>query len=91
MSIQSLSDLRKSIKPLGFKIKTEKMSWGKHVTYVHAETNQELNFNVCDNQTSERWTPLIEHLQAHREDVVALKNSEGIYGLQQFQQPTAIA
>jgi hypothetical protein len=89
MLIQSLSDLRKSIKPLGFKIKTELMSWGRHGTFVHIESGQELTFNVCNKQTADRWESLFWFLQARRDEVVALKESEGIYGLQQFK-PLAV-
>jgi hypothetical protein len=84
MSIQSLSDLRKSIKPLGFKIKTKKMSWGQHANYVHIESNQELNFNVCDKPTADRWAPCIQFLRDHRDEVIALKETERLYGLQEF-------
>ncbi len=88
--IKSLSDLRKELKELGFKIKTERMSWGRHATYVHTATGEGFMFNVCDKQTFDRWAPLCKFLRDHRDEVIALKETEGLFGLQQFKDPSLL-
>jgi hypothetical protein len=77
---KELKELRKELKPLGFKIKTESLSWGRHATYVHVESGEELTFNVATQEQVERWKPLHDHLATIPEDAILVDKGEKIYG-----------
>lgn len=76
MTITTVSELRKVIKPLGFTVKTKTNSYGKTVTYVHINSKQELGFNVFTPELLERWKPLFDCLGE-----IDFKFNEKIYGL----------
>lgn len=79
--MESLADIRKAIKPLGFSVKTKSTSFGKHATYIHKESGQELTFNVFSPELLERWRPLIEWGKAHSKEIDAIRKEESIVGL----------
>ena len=58
----TLKELRKAIKPMGYKIKTKMVSWGRHLTYVHIENGKELTGNVFNSETIKPWQPLFDYL-----------------------------
>ncbi len=60
-----LSDLRKLVKPLGYKVKTKALNFGRTVTYVHIETGAELTGNVFTTDTIKRWQALFDVLAKH--------------------------
>jgi len=60
---KELQELRREIKPLGYKLKTKALSWGRHLTYVHIESKEEFTFNVyASKEQLERWAPLVDYL-----------------------------
>lgn len=75
-----LKELRKQIKPLGYKVKTQSLSWGRHATYVHIESGEELTFNVATEEQVKRWKPLHDFLASVPEDTELFDGEEKIYG-----------
>ena len=76
-----LKELRKAIKPLGYKIKTQSLSWGRHATYVHAESGEELTFNVVTSREQmQRWQPLFGYLETIPSGTLLVNNEEKVYG-----------
>ena len=72
-----LKELRKIIKPLGFKVKTQTFTWGRHATYIHTESGEELTCNVYTDEQQKRWKPLHEALK----DVTKVYDGDSrIYG-----------
>ena len=72
-----LKQLRKEIKPLGFKVLTESLSWGRLATFVHIESGEKLTFNVATQQQIDRWKPLHDYLKNVKE---VRDGNEKIYG-----------
>ena len=79
--IESLQDLRKAIAPLGYKIKTKRLSWGPNATFVRTSDGAELTYNVFTPETLAIWTPLFDFLREHSDEVVSIHKNEGVYGL----------
>ena len=77
----SLKDVRKAIKPMGFKVKTKSLSWGKHATYVHIETGEELTFNCASPDTWIKWKPLSDWRKANNEALKVVRVNEDCRGL----------
>jgi len=76
-----LKELREKIKPLGFKIKTKGLSWGRHLTYVHVESGEELTFNILTEEQAKRWKPLYDYLKTIPEnEILQAKYGERIFG-----------
>ena len=73
-----LNELRKALKPLGFKLKTQTLSFGRVATFIHAETSQELSFNVFSPQLLERWNPLFKLLEGKTSELEAIKEEEDL-------------
>jgi hypothetical protein len=53
----SLADIRKAIKPMGFKLKTESMTWGRACTYIHIATGDEVTMMAVSSQ-GVLWKPI---------------------------------
>ncbi len=79
--MKTLNDIRTAIKPLGFNVKTKSFSWGKSAIYVHAETGQELNFNVFTPETLARWLPLTTWRSLNKDALKGVRENTGIIGL----------
>lgn len=79
--METLSQLRAAVKKLGFKIKTESFSWGRHAIYVHAESGRPLAHNVFTAEELERWNPLFTFIREHKETVKKIGEEEGVKGL----------
>ena len=79
--MKTIAELRKAIKPLGFKVKTKQLSWGPHATYVHIASGQELTFNVFTPELLERWKPLFDWRDAHGDALNDLYTNTGVVGL----------
>ena len=77
---KQLKELRKEVKPLGFKIKTEMFSWGRHLTYIHIKTGEELVFNVACPAQMERWRPLHEYLNTIPKGTIVEWDEEKVIG-----------
>lgn len=82
--MKTLSDLRKAIKPLGYKIKTQSLSFGRYATLVHVETNDALTYNVFNAETLARWQPAFDFFKANAEAIDSIAESEEIKGFKRF-------
>jgi len=72
--------LRKELRAIGFKVKTESLSWGKHATFTDMEGNDYPSLFFSDAERN-KWNPLRHHLDTHREELCSVKEEEGIMGL----------
>ena len=81
MELKTISDVRCEIKKLGFKVKTKSLSWGKHATYFHIESNQELNFSVFTPELLKIWKPLLEWKKENRDSLKVVRENEDCKGL----------
>lgn len=59
----TIKELRKKLKPLGYTVRSKKLSWGRHITYVHVETGEGHVMSVFTPEQLERWTPLHDFLR----------------------------
>ena len=73
-----LTDLRKALKPLGFKVKTKSMSHGRHATITNLAGDRELTGNVFHGDQVEYWKPAIDLC---RESFPITCDSDKVYGL----------
>ena len=78
--MKTLNELRKALKPLGYKVSTKSLSHGKHATY-HTLDGQSLTGNVFTPESLKTWRPLFDWLKEHDADIQELREYEGIYGL----------
>jgi hypothetical protein len=78
--LESLADIRKSLKPLGFTVKTKKLSWGRHATYVRISDKAEMPM-MFTAETLEEWKPLIAWRKDYRDDLKQVRNNEDCLGL----------
>lgn len=80
--IQNLKDLRAAIRPLGYGIKTKRLSWGPHATFfLLADESHALTYDVFTPELLRLWTPLFDFLREHSEAIGRIRKIEGIYGL----------
>lgn len=77
---KELKELRRELKKLGYKVKTQSLSWGRHATYIHVESGEELTFNVAAEEQVKRWKPLHDYLAGVPKDMKLEDNGERIYG-----------
>ena len=77
----SLTTLRKEIRKLGFKLKTESTSFGTLATYIHIESNQALTFNCAPKSTWEKWEALRDFCTKQKEMLSQIQTKEQITGL----------
>ena len=55
-----VSELRKVLKPLGFKVKVQSLSHGRHATITDLTGNRKLVGNVFTAETLAFWGPAID-------------------------------
>ena len=78
-----LSELRKDVKALGFKVKTQRFSFGRYITYIHTKTGLSTAGNVFDQDGYKIMKPLWDYLQANKENILTIAENEGekLYGI----------
>lgn len=80
--MQTINDLRKELKPLGFTVAIESQSYGKHAIYRHIATKEQLTFNVFTPDRLAVWGPLIEWREKNKDRLKLVSMYSGkIYGL----------
>ena len=79
--MNTLNDLRKIIKPLGFTVKTRSLSWGQHATYVRLVDKAELTGNVFTPETLAQWKPILDFRRDNRAALQSLREATGVIGL----------
>ena len=79
----TLSELRKDVKALGFKVKTSRNSMGRFVTYEHPETGLTTDGNVWCEESLAIMKPLFDYLQSNKEKILTIAENEGekLYGI----------
>ena len=73
-----VSELRKVLKPLGFKVKVQSLSYGKHATITDLTGNRKLTGNVFTAETLLFWKPAIEVCRAAGQ---VTSDTDKVYGL----------
>jgi len=79
--METLNDVRKAIKPLGFTVSTQKHSFGTSATYKHVESGEKLTYNVMNEERQKRWSPLVQWAKSNADSLKALQSKESISGL----------
>ncbi len=79
--MRTLLDVRRAIKPLGYKLKTKSVSWGRAATYIDIETGAELSFNAGNSAQWEKWIKINNWRKDHRTELKAVREYEGCIGL----------
>jgi hypothetical protein len=79
--METLADVRKAIKPLGFTFNTKSLSWGLHATYKHIDTGDKLTFNVAPPETWNQWKPLLDWRKENKEQLKVVRENEDCRGL----------
>lgn len=82
--MKTINDLRKALKPIGYKIKTKSLSFGRYATLVHVETGDELTYNVFTAETLARWQPAFDFFKANAEAIETIAETEEITGFKRF-------
>lgn len=78
--MQTINELRKALKPLGFTVKTKAYSHGTHATYESLDGNK-LTYDVFTQETMPIWKKLFIWKEEHRNALKALRENTGIIGL----------
>jgi hypothetical protein len=78
----TLNQLRKELKQIGFQVKTETLSWGKHASIIHIESGLRVSSGgVYSKEQAESFQVFHEFKEKHLQDFKNIKESEGIIGL----------
>lgn len=77
---ETLASIRKDLRKIGYKVKTESLSWGRHATFTDAEGYSYPSLFFSD-EDRKKWQPLRDYLDTHVEELREIKKHEGIYGL----------
>lgn len=77
--METLTQARKELKKIGFKIKTETLSWGKHASYE--DNLGERMPSIFDKQSLSYWQPLIDWRNNSKDELKSIAKAEGIIGL----------
>lgn len=80
VSNMTISDLRKELKAIGFKVKLTSMSFGKHAVYCNAD-GIEMPSIFFGESARQSWIKLIEYREVNRERLKELGKSNQIIGL----------
>ena len=80
--MKTLRELRAAIKPLGFNVKTKQMSWGPHAVFTALDGTEMLG--TVHVGKPDLWTPLLDYLRDHAEDIQELWLETGMYGIRKF-------
>ena len=77
----TLADLRRALKPLGYGLRTKRLSWGPNTTFYRLSDGHELTYDVFTPETLAIWTPLFDWLRAHEAEMKTIHKNEGVFGL----------
>jgi len=75
-----LTELRKELKAIGFKVKTESLSFGKYATFTDMN-GKSLPSIFFGEEHRQVWLPLIEYRTNNNARLVELTKSDYICGL----------
>jgi hypothetical protein len=78
----TLNQLRKELKKIGFKLKIETLSWGRHANIIHEESGLRVcSAGVYSKEQAESFQVFHEFKEKHLQHFKDIKESEGIVGL----------
>lgn len=77
--MQTLNEVRKALKKIGFKLKIETLSWGRHASYV--DSLGERMPQIFDKESLSYWQPLIDFRNTHKDELKAIAKEERIIAL----------
>ena len=84
-TMETVKDLRRELKGIGFKVSIRSYSHGPHATFIHTESEEKLTFNVFTPEQRKRWKPFFEWQHQHMEELRHIAINEyadcRIYGL----------
>ena len=75
-----LSELRKELKAIGFKVKIESLSFGKYATFTNMDGHTMPSIFFGEEHRL-KWFPLIDYRTVNHERLVELTKSDYICGL----------
>jgi predicted HTH domain antitoxin len=76
----TISELRKELKSLGYKVRLTKMTWGRHATFLSNDGRDMPSIYFNEEQRQE-WIKLIDYRQQNQERLHSLGALEHITGL----------
>lgn len=80
--MKTLAQLRKELKKIGFTVKTETLSWGRHASFIHIESGCRISRGgVYSKEQAEAFQAFHDFKEKHLEDFKTIKEAEGIVGL----------
>ena len=77
----TLKELRAALKPLGYGVRTKRLAWGPHATFVRLSDGHGLTYDVFTPETLAIWSPLFGWLREHSADMKAIHKNERVFGL----------
>lgn len=83
MAMENLSDVRRELKAIGFKVKTETFSWGRSATYTDLLKNNRPTVYYGDIGVNSLayWKPLNDFILANKSDLETIGWKEEIKSL----------
>lgn len=79
--MDTIHDIRKALKPLGFNIKTKTFTHGTHAEFIHMETGQVLSGNVFSKESVAVWRPLFVWRTEKQNELRNIQSHRNCYGL----------
>lgn len=76
-----MNGLRAALKPLGYGVRTKRVSWGPHATFYRLSDGHALTYDVFTEDTLEIWTPLFDWLREHSAEMKEIHDNERVFGL----------
>lgn len=78
--MKDITDVRKAIKPLGFRLTSRAYSYGRHVTYTDL-TGKPMPSIFSSQDDLAKWRPLINWKKEHETELKEIRANTGVYGL----------
>jgi hypothetical protein len=78
--MNSLNELRKELKAIGYNVRTKTYSWGQSVRYFQISDGRELP-TIFTKESLEHWQPLLKFLRDNTARLKELNKRTKIYGL----------
>ena len=80
--MNTLTELRRELKKIDCNIKVKRYSDFAHVTYVCK--GEVIEGNIFSDEQLDRYSPLIEFVNKHKESITAICRAEGLSGYKKF-------
>lgn len=80
--MKTLTELRRELKKIDCNIKVKRYSDSAHVTYVFK--SEEIHGNVFSAEQLNRYAPLIDFINEHKDSIAAICREQGLSGYKKF-------